>query len=43
MDNYSAVLAILVIMLVGSVVALFVMPPLLNKIDKDGKVGIGGF
>jgi hypothetical protein len=40
---YFLVLFILIAMAAGSVAALFVMPPLLDRIDRVGKVGIFGF
>jgi hypothetical protein len=41
--TYIPVLAILIITAVGSIAAFFIMPPLLDKIDRTGKVGIFGF
>jgi hypothetical protein len=40
---YFLVLFILIAMAAGSVAAFFVMPPLLDRIDRVGKVGIFGF
>jgi hypothetical protein len=41
--SYIPVLVILIVMAVGSVACFFVMPPLLDRIDRTGKVGIFGF
>ncbi len=41
--SYIPVLAILILTLGGSVGAFFIMPPLLDRIDRTGKVGIFGF
>jgi hypothetical protein len=41
--SYIPVLLILIVMGVGSVAAFFVMPPLLDKIDRVGKIGFLGF
>ncbi len=38
----NAVLAILVLMLVGSVIALFIVPPFLYKIERTGRVDFFG-
>jgi hypothetical protein len=40
---YFPVLFILVAMAAGSVGAFFGMPPLLDRIDRVGKIGIFGF
>jgi hypothetical protein len=40
---YIPVLVILIAMAIGSVGAFFVLPPLLDRIDRVGKVGIFGF
>lgn len=37
------VYTLLGIMAVGSLIALFVVPPFLDRIDRTGKVGILGF
>lgn len=34
---------ILVVMLVGSIASFVIIPPLIDKIDRVGKVGILGF
>jgi hypothetical protein len=41
--TYIPVLLILIAMAVGSVGAFFILPPLLDRIDRVGKVGIFGF
>ncbi len=41
--SFIPVLVILIVMAVGSIGAFFIMPPLLDKIDRTGKVGILGF
>jgi hypothetical protein len=40
---FIPVLLILLVTLAGSVAAFFVMPPLLDKIDRVGKIGFFGF
>lgn len=39
----NVVLVLLVIMLVGSVIAMFVVPPFLFKIERTGRVDFYGF
>jgi hypothetical protein len=39
----DVVLVFLVIMLVGSVIAMFVVPPFLFKIERTGRVDFYGF
>jgi hypothetical protein len=41
--SYLPVLVILIVMGVGSLAAFFIMPPLLDKIDRVGKIGFFGF
>jgi hypothetical protein len=41
--SFVPVLVILIVMAIGSIGAFFIMPPLLDKIDRTGKVGILGF
>jgi len=41
--QYIPVLAIPIVMAVGSVAAFFDLPPLLHRIDGVGKVGVFGF
>ncbi len=39
----QVVMGILIVMLIGSVIGIFTVPPLLKRIDRTGKVGILGF
>jgi hypothetical protein len=41
--SYIPVLLILIVMAVGSIAAFFIMPPLLDKLDRVGKIGFFGF
>ncbi len=41
--SFIPVLVILIVMAIGSIGAFFIMPPLLEKIDRTGKVGLFGF
>jgi hypothetical protein len=41
--SYIPVLLILIVTFAGSVAAFFIMPPLLDRIDRVGKIGFFGF
>ncbi len=41
--SFIPVLVILAVFLVGSIGCFFIMPPLLDKIDRVGKIGFLGF
>ncbi len=43
LSNFVPVLVILAVMAIGSIGGLLIMPPLLDKIDRNGKVGFFGF
>ncbi len=43
MDTQTGVYIVLFVLLIGSIGGLIIAPPLLDKIDRLGKVGMFGF